>query len=206
MESKPVSLAGLGISEREVRCTISIGVARMAPESPLKSAEDLVRGADDAVYAAKQAGRNCVRFFSAAGEAGGNRDRVSILVVEEDPLAAKLLELMLGQRPDVTLRTMRSAAEALKSGPGPAGAPDVVLLDPRLPGADGVKLVRAIRSEPAWRGARVVVISSADSAADEKAAREAGADAFVSKTHFCANFAKWLSQIVEGWGRTRRAA
>jgi len=43
---------------KRVRATVSIGVARFAP--PMERAEDLVRAADEALYAAKAAGRNRV--------------------------------------------------------------------------------------------------------------------------------------------------
>lgn len=44
----------------------SIGVATYEPNGPLKSVAHLIKAADLAVYAAKHAGRNCVRVFSLA--------------------------------------------------------------------------------------------------------------------------------------------
>ena len=48
--------------------TASIGVATYEPDGPLKAAAHLVKAADLAVYAAKHAGRNCVRVFSTAAK------------------------------------------------------------------------------------------------------------------------------------------
>jgi diguanylate cyclase (GGDEF)-like protein len=49
---------------KAVPVTISIGVATLEADSPLKEAAHLLKAADLAVYAAKHAGRNCVKVFS----------------------------------------------------------------------------------------------------------------------------------------------
>ena len=54
------STRALDGNEREVRCTASLGVATM-PSATLQTAEDLLRAADECLYAAKGAGRNRVR-------------------------------------------------------------------------------------------------------------------------------------------------
>jgi diguanylate cyclase (GGDEF)-like protein len=45
--------------DREIRCTVSVGVAS-APSDTIRSASDLVREADKALYRAKESGRNQV--------------------------------------------------------------------------------------------------------------------------------------------------
>ena len=44
--------------------TVSIGVATLEPAGPVKEPAHLLKAADMALYAAKNAGRNCVRVFS----------------------------------------------------------------------------------------------------------------------------------------------
>lgn len=51
----PINLFG----EVKIRITLSIGVSHYLPDTP--SAEELIRRADEALYIAKEAGRNCVR-------------------------------------------------------------------------------------------------------------------------------------------------
>ena len=50
-----------GKNRGHIKVTASIGVAAMEPQGPLKQASHLLKAADMAVYAAKHAGRNCVR-------------------------------------------------------------------------------------------------------------------------------------------------
>ncbi|HEX4124891.1 MAG TPA: GGDEF domain-containing protein, partial [Tepidisphaeraceae bacterium] len=57
--AKPVVIGDTSLS-----VTASIGVAAFDPAGPLRRAEHLLKAADSAVYAAKHAGRNCVRVFA----------------------------------------------------------------------------------------------------------------------------------------------
>jgi len=51
------------VGKSPIVVTISIGVACMEPDGPLRRPEHLLKAADVAVYAAKKAGRNCVKIF-----------------------------------------------------------------------------------------------------------------------------------------------
>jgi two-component system cell cycle response regulator len=65
---KPMDLAGVEGAPASIPVTISIGVATMesGSGSAFQNAEQLVALADQAVYAAKSSGRNCVRAASPA--------------------------------------------------------------------------------------------------------------------------------------------
>jgi diguanylate cyclase (GGDEF)-like protein len=52
------------IGDTMLSVTASIGVAAFDPAGPLRRPEHLLKAADSAVYAAKHAGRNCVRVFA----------------------------------------------------------------------------------------------------------------------------------------------
>jgi diguanylate cyclase (GGDEF)-like protein len=52
------------VSPTELNVTASVGVASYEPGCPLREPAHLLKAADLAVYAAKRAGRNCVRVFT----------------------------------------------------------------------------------------------------------------------------------------------
>ena len=57
--------------------------------------------------------------------------------------------------------------------------PDVVLMDVRMPGMDGIEATRALRqSHPE---ARIIMLSVSDEPDDEREARHAGADGYLLK-------------------------
>ncbi|HET9323718.1 MAG TPA: HD domain-containing phosphohydrolase [Gaiellaceae bacterium] len=61
-----------------------------------------------------------------------------------------------------------------------AAAPDVVVLDVRMPGMDGLAFCRQLKADRATRGISVVVLSGSDGGTAD-AAREAGAEAALRK-------------------------
>ena len=59
--------------------------------------------------------------------------------------------------------------------------PDVVTLDVMMPGLDGIATARRLRTDPATRRARIVLISARTRPADLDQGNDAGADAYVTK-------------------------
>lgn len=60
--------------------------------------------------------------------------------------------------------------------------PDVVLMDLRMPGINGVEATRRIRADSSLATTRVLVLTTFDGDADVLAALRAGADGFISKS------------------------
>jgi DNA-binding NarL/FixJ family response regulator len=103
---------------------------------------------------------------------------VRVVVVEDNDVFREALVLLLGQEPDVEIvGAVAGGEEAL----GLAGEvePDVVLLDYRLPGMDGVQATRELqRVVP---GAAVVALTASATLREADALREAGAVAYLTK-------------------------
>jgi DNA-binding NarL/FixJ family response regulator len=103
---------------------------------------------------------------------------VRVVVVEDNDVFREALVLLLGQEPDVEIvGAVAGGEEAL----GLAGEvePDVVLLDYRLPGIDGVQATRELqRVVP---GAAVVALTASATLREADALREAGAVACLTK-------------------------
>ena len=103
---------------------------------------------------------------------------VRVVLVEDNALFRETLELLLGMRPDIDV----VAAVADGTGAVPAcraHSPDVVVMDYRLPGLDGVEATRAVRA--ACPGTAVVCLTASLNSPELDALLDAGADACISK-------------------------
>jgi two-component system LytT family response regulator len=69
-----------------------------------------------------------------------------VVVADDDPLARKWLELLLGEQPEVELAASVGSGEAAVAAIR-AHEPDVVFLDVRMPECTGLEVVRAIGAE-----------------------------------------------------------
>ena len=102
---------------------------------------------------------------------------IDVLLVEDNDVFREALELMLTVVPDVrvvgAVGDGRAAIEACLDG-----CPDVVLMDYRLPGLDGVEATEGIR---AVCDAAVVVLTATADPHELDALREAGAVACLTK-------------------------
>ncbi|MFC3995627.1 response regulator [Nocardiopsis sediminis] len=120
---------------------------------------------------------------------------IGVLIVDDDPLLRAGLAMMLGGAGDI-----RVLAEAGDGGEVPAlvdrHAPDVVLMDIRMPGTDGLTATEALRSR---RDApEVIVLTTFD--ADEHILRalRAGAAGFVLKDTPPAEIVDAVRRVARG--------
>ena len=107
-----------------------------------------------------------------------------ILVVDSYELSRKITLEMLS-RHDLSIEAVKSAGEALTSvrQASDAGATyDAVVLDGFVPDMDSDLLCRQIRSNPQWAHTRLLILSSNPQRGDAEHFRQAGADAFLSKS------------------------
>jgi CheY-like chemotaxis protein len=89
-----------------------------------------------------------------------------ILVIEDNPSDVELLRLALdtaGLRYRMTTMHDGGDALALFRGEATADAPDLLILDLNLPKSDGLEILQAARSNPAFAELPVLVLSSASS-------------------------------------------
>ena len=89
-----------------------------------------------------------------------------ILVVEDD-LSTSRLECELLDILDYEVQTARTVREAL--GLARAVPPDAIVLDLRLPDADGRSLLEALRAEPGCAEIPILIVSGAGRPAEEAA-------------------------------------
>jgi signal transduction histidine kinase len=100
-----------------------------------------------------------------------------ILVVEDDPNVRDMLSLLLGTRWSVRATGDPVAAlNVVRQSP-----PDLVISDLRMPGMDGIALLRRLREEAATRDVPVILVSGRAGEQETIAGLEAGADDFLVK-------------------------
>lgn len=226
VERKPIPLGGASPTREDLSITISIGVAALEPGTAARitSPAHLVQAADGGMYAAKSAGRNrccasdpnapgaCVLPAGADTEPPGSQGRradakTPILVVEDDPLACRLLVALLAKRGTLQPVMMKSAEEAMDYVARPSRdrpAPHAVVCDVNLPGMSGVDLVRHLRQR-LGKGLAVVMVSVHNDEGTRNSASQAGADLFIDKTDLCTNFDVWLDRLTDLACRARAA-
>ena len=103
---------------------------------------------------------------------------VRILLVEDNEVFREALELLLGMRSDVEV--VASVGDGAAAVPAcQEYRPDVVLMDYRLPGLDGVQATTALRE--ACPEAAVVCLTASANTREIEALYQAGASACLTK-------------------------
>jgi len=180
--------------------TISLGIAThdAASSAVFASAELLVHTADQGVYAAKQAGRNCVRMGSQDALPPASAT-IRVLAVEDDPLAARLLGFVFDKQRDFTLTFCVTGEEAISriTSPDAGARPQLVLCDLNLPGISGIDVVKAMRASAISAGIPCVMLSATTDPVTQQSAVAAGANFFIEKSDFCSNFDMWIGRLSE---------
>jgi DNA-binding NarL/FixJ family response regulator len=118
---------------------------------------------------------------------------IGVVLVEDNDVFRQALELMLEITPDIRVMAAVSDGEAALEV-CPQIDPDVVVVDYRLPGLDGVETTAGLRS--ACPRASVVVLTAAAETGEVQALLDAGAVACLTKD-------RGLDEIV---GAIREAA
>jgi DNA-binding response OmpR family regulator len=102
----------------------------------------------------------------------------SILVADDEPNIVLSLEFVLKQA-GFRVRTAadgEAALTAIAEEP-----PDLVLLDVMIPGRDGYSVCQEIRSNPAWRDVRIIMLTAKGGEVQREKGLSLGADEYVTK-------------------------
>lgn len=113
-----------------------------------------------------------------AEASNGDADALRVLVVDDHPVVRSGLVALIDAQPDLlVVAEAGSGAEAVVQAR--THLPDVVLMDLRMPGGDGVRATSEIaRTQP---GTRVLVLTTYDTDSDILRAVEAGATGYLLK-------------------------
>ena len=118
----------------------------------------------------------------------------TILVVEDTDLCLEALEVALMKLPDVRVRTVASAEDALRW----LAEEDVCALvtDLHLPRMDGFELIEAVRAHPRRSSLPILVISGDSDPRTPARLAGLGANAYFSKPYSPAEVRSRLEQLI----------
>ena len=135
--------------------------------------------------------------------ASGDRTTSSLIVVDDDPLIARLLEIELAAA-GYDVRTAGNGARALEL----AGerCPDLVLADVMMPNMDGFELTRRLRLDDRTASVKVVLLTARGLAADRREGFAVGADDYVIKPFDTAELLARIGEILARPSTTKQPA
>lgn len=122
---------------------------------------------------------------------------MKLLIVDDDPLIVKSLSLTLSREDDIgVIGCASDGAEALRLLE--EQTPDIVLMDIRMPGIDGVAATRLIKQR--YPHVRVMMLTTFDDKPNIQQALSAGAGGYLIKTDRLSDIAGKLRAMMDGAG------
>jgi CheY-like chemotaxis protein len=123
-----------------------------------------------------------------------------IFIVDDSPTDIELTTIALeatGREIVVRFATDgKSALAMLRNG---LRVPALILLDLKMPGMDGIEVLREIRADDRLRDLPVVVVTSSALESDREDAFAAGASGYIQKPLALDQFGKDLESVVQRW-------
>jgi len=121
-----------------------------------------------------------------------------VLVADDDPEIRMLIKTILAKGPyDVTLCNDAESALVHIQRDAPF---DLLISDFMLPGISGIDLITQLRGSRATASMGIIMISGHSNYAMEERARDAGADAFVSKPFTLAQLRSTVQHVLGAAG------
>jgi DNA-binding response OmpR family regulator len=121
----------------------------------------------------------------------------SILVVDDEPNIVLALEFLLKQT-GFRVRTVSNGEAALAAIA--QELPDLVLLDVMIPGRDGYAVCQEIRSNPAWRDIRIIILTAKGRDIQWEKGLSLGADEYVTKPFSTRELVERVRRMLDRWG------
>ena len=124
----------------------------------------------------------------------------TILIIddsEDDILLTKMVLSKLGR--EIRTESALSGETGLAALRDGRALPVVVLLDLKMPGMDGLDVLRAIRADGRFCRIPVVIVTHSDLESDKEASFKNGANSFLNKSVDLDQFTKHIRNELEKW-------
>lgn len=119
----------------------------------------------------------------------------TILVIEDNPVNLELVTDLL-EVAGYDILQAGTAEEGIDTAR--SAQPDLILMDVRLPGMDGLTATGILKSEDATRHIPVIALTAQAMKGDEEQALASGCDAYLSKPIDTRELPKVIGRVLEG--------
>ena len=177
-----VAASPMVTSAGSVEVTVSIGVTSLSVlgDPGAATAEQLLRRADDCLYASKNLGRDRVTLDGAPSpSAPSGKPLKSLLYVDDDSDIREIVQMSLSLDGDLKVHTSDGGERALLKMR--VEKPDLVVLDVMMPGMDGPSLLRRMRSDPELARIPVIFMTAKVSTGETGRLRELSSIGIIAK-------------------------
>ena len=140
-----------------------------------------------------------------ASESGQQTDPIEILLVEPNPGDSRLFEENFRDAKLLnTIHTVSDGEAALdflaQHGEyADESRPDIVLLEPQLPGKSGIDVLSELKNEPELDEIPVIVLTSSDAGEKVVRAHDLEADTYLQKPVEPEEFVEFVRSVEEFW-------
>ncbi len=117
-----------------------------------------------------------------------------LLYIEDNAVNQQIVQQALAAWPEIRLHVACTAAQGLQMAQ--ELHPDLILLDMRLPDADGMDVLKRLRSDPALSALKVVALSASAMPVEIEQAKAAGAIEYWTKPIRLAGFHAALQRVL----------
>lgn len=122
---------------------------------------------------------------------------ISVAIADDDELVRMGLRVLLDREGDITLAgEVADGTQALALVR--SARPDILLLDLRMPGMDGIEVLRAVAAEPELANTRIIVVTIFEIDRYVVDALQAGASGFLLKNNAPTELVRAIRVVSEG--------
>ena len=124
----------------------------------------------------------------------------TVLIIDDEPDDIELATIALNEaRPGINVMSAVGGIPALALLRNGGGRSDLILLDLKMPGMNGIEVLREIRADDRLKETPVVVVTSSSLESDRAKAITAGANDYIQKPMSLDQFIQDLEPILHSW-------
>ncbi len=182
-----------------ISITFSAGIVEV--ENPDIAIQDYVKMADQALYRAKDLGRNRVFVYEDTTNDTVSQKVIRIAVIDDDPVVHQLLKDRLSKLSfgniEVDIKSFREGESFFNSEWHDHGGRTLVLLDGIMPRMDGLEVLRRLKGNYHENSYVVLMLTGRKSEKDIVKALELGADDYLTKPFSMAELEARVKRLVK---------